>query len=89
MLASISSSQLAEWEAFFLLEPWGSEVDAYRIGQVCATIANWAGMRIKEGHPPMTPMDFMPSLDPRKDGPPPDQRKLSAEIHAAFTAMAS
>lgn len=40
MLKSISSAQLAEWEAFYKLEPFGPEADNWNFANVIAQIAN-------------------------------------------------
>lgn len=39
MLAEMSASQMAEWEDFFELEPYGSEIDALRSGQAAYALA--------------------------------------------------
>ncbi len=53
----ISSREFTEWVAFYELEPWGYEVDNYRAGLICATVAN--AMRGKRGKR-FSAADFMP-----------------------------
>lgn len=53
----ISSREFTEWAAFYELEPWGYEVDNYRAGLICATVAN--AMRGKRGKR-FSAADFMP-----------------------------
>ena len=53
----ISSREFTEWAAFYELEPWGYEVDNYRAGLICATVAN--AMRGKRGKK-FSAADFMP-----------------------------
>lgn len=38
-LSSMSAKQMAEWEWFFQLEPFGSEVDELRLAQIAAVLA--------------------------------------------------
>lgn len=41
----LTSRQLAEWEAFARLEPWGFEIENARAALVASTVANFAGKR--------------------------------------------
>lgn len=47
-----------EWCAFYDLEPWGFQADAWRSGVVAATVANYAGRTRKKSD--AKPSDFMP-----------------------------
>lgn len=38
LLEQLTSSQLAEWEAFYKIEPWGCRVEDYRFGVVASTL---------------------------------------------------
>jgi hypothetical protein len=58
MLAEMTAHDLAEWEAFFSLEPWGAEADEHRAGVISATIAN---VNRRKGAAPFRPSDFFPS----------------------------
>jgi hypothetical protein len=40
LLASLDARELAEWQVFASIEPFGEERDDLRAGQVCATVAN-------------------------------------------------
>lgn len=62
LLAEIDSEELTEWIAFERLEPFGSHMDDFRAGQVCATVANYAGKVRNEDAAAAQPGDFMPSL---------------------------
>lgn len=61
MLAGVSSSQLAEWQAFWRVEPFGPLRDDWRWACLLAFLAN---MFRGEGAEMMMPQDFMPMLDP-------------------------
>ena len=59
MLAEMSAPLLAEWLAFWRLEPWGEQRADLRAGIVAAACtAPWAG----RGKAPR-PADFMPDFD--------------------------
>lgn len=53
----IDSAEFAEWVAFYRLEPWGGAAADHRAGEICATIANLFGSRLRAS-------DFFPNLDP-------------------------
>ncbi len=55
--------------AFYELEPFGERLADFRAGQICATVANYAGKARKEGIGPANPADFMPSLPKPKVEP--------------------
>lgn len=59
---SLSSAQFVDWCAFYSLEPWGFQADAWRMGVVASTVANYSG-RVKKA---LRPSDFMPGEKPRK-----------------------
>ena len=59
LLHGIESKELAEWQAYYNLEPWGEERADLRAGIVASTIANvFRG----KGSPPKKPKDFMPDF---------------------------
>jgi len=58
-LQRISSHELAEWQAYAQVEPFGDERADLRAAIIACTIAN--AHRDPEQHPePFTPADFMP-----------------------------
>lgn len=57
MLAEMSSRQIAEWMAFFQLEPFGYDADMLGHGIVASTIAN---VFRSKNQKPFSPADFMP-----------------------------
>lgn len=66
MLAEITSEQLAEWMAFFRLEPWGAHEDDRRMATVAATVANTIPR--KKGSKPYKAEQFMPHREkPRQN----------------------
>ena len=69
LLDRIDSRELAEWMAFFEMEPWGTEVDDWRSGLIASTIAN-ANRDPKKQKKPFQPKDFMPQ---RVQEPTPEQ----------------
>ena len=63
----MSSRELAEWMAFFELEPWGTEVEDWRAGLIASTVAN--AMRDKKSRrKPYEPEDFMPRREVQTKG---------------------
>lgn len=62
LLAEIDSEELTEWIAFERIEPFGSPMDDFRAGQVCATVANYAGKVRNNEAAAAQPGDFMPML---------------------------
>lgn len=57
---AISNPQLIEWEAYYLLEPFGEERDDLRAGIISSTVANvFRSKRSKT----FAPRDFMPRID--------------------------
>ena len=59
LLRRVSSRELAEWMAFFSLEPWGCETEDWRFGMLASVIAN-ANRDPKRRRRPYEPKDFMP-----------------------------
>lgn len=77
---TLGADELIEWMAFERLEPWGSEIDAYRIGLICSTVAN--AFRGKKGRR-FKPTDFMP----KSRGPALNGEQLWAKIGAGMAAI--
>jgi len=53
----ISARELAEWRAYYSLEPFGAERDSAHAGVISATVANFSGFR-PQGHV-YKPTEFM------------------------------
>lgn len=58
LLDEIDSSELTEWIAFSVIEPFGPEADDYRAGVMPALHAN--SNRRDSGARPFRPRDFFP-----------------------------
>lgn len=63
LLATISSRELSEWQAYYTLEPFGEWAADVRAGVVASTVAN---VNRGKNSKPFKPGDFMPQWD---DGP--------------------
>jgi hypothetical protein len=66
----ISSAEFVRWCAFYAVEPWGCEVEHWRMGVVASTVANAAGRK-----KPLKPSDFIPR-PPKKLTPDETRRML-------------
>lgn len=77
LLARIDSQELSEWQIFFGLEPWGTEVEDWRAGMVAAIIAN-VNRDEKKQKKPFEPKDFMPKREqePEKEQTPEEQKRI-------------
>ncbi len=62
MLDRMTGAELDLWAEFYDQEPWGYQVENWRMGQVCSTAANAAGG--KKNGKPFHPKDFMPRRKP-------------------------
>lgn len=82
LLGELSSSQLAEWLAFYQLEPWGEERADLRAGIVASTIAN--ANRSQKQKKPYTPEDFMPRFDGEEEDPEETAMRLMMQMKAAL-----
>jgi len=67
LLSQLSASQLVEWEAFAILEPFGAQHDNLKFGMICATMMNALAQiywdKKKGPRPQWKPSDFFP--DPK------------------------
>lgn len=79
----MSSTQLAEWMAFYRLEPWGDERADMRAGIVASTIAN-VNRDAKKRPKPYTPGDFMPQYDTQEEDPEEAAMRLMAQMRATL-----
>ena len=87
LLASISSRELTEWQAFYQLEPFGEERDDLRAGIVASTVANTA-RDPKQHREPFLPRDFMPRFgDEVEEEEEVDQEALWAKVNAVMFAI--
>lgn len=59
----MSARELAEWEAFDMVEPIGGPAANHRAGQICATIAN---VHRTHKQPPVNASQFFPEPAPRR-----------------------
>jgi hypothetical protein len=59
LMAQLTSGQLAEWFAFYRLEPFGGWRDDYRSGILASTMAN---IFSKKGARKFLPTEFMPKF---------------------------
>jgi hypothetical protein len=80
LLAITTAAQMAEWEAFWRIDPWGEERADLRAGIVASTVANAnRGSKTKA----FRPVDFMPYAD-RTAQARADSRDLSKRLRQAF-----
>lgn len=86
LLASISSRELTEWQAFYQLEPFGEERDDLRSGIVASTVANTA-RDPKQHREPFLPRDFMPKFGDEDEEVEVDQEALWAKVNAVMFAI--
>lgn len=73
--ARMSAAEFAEWMAYYSLEPWGGEYDAYERALIVSTLAN-VNRDVKKRKQPYKPEDFMGRFIERK----PKQRPSGAEL---------
>lgn len=78
LLPLLTSAQLAEWEAFYQLEPFGPQAEDVRFAQLTALIAN---VNRAKGEPAVKVSDAMLG-DQTK--PEPTEDELRAKILGAF-----
>lgn len=62
----VGNSELVEWMAFSSIEPFGSEVESWRSGNVCASIWNVQATKKSKIR---QPGDFMPKISKKKELP--------------------
>lgn len=62
LLERADSRELAEWQAYYRLEPFGSERGDIQAGIVASTVAN-VNRDSKKRRKPYRPDDFMPKFD--------------------------
>ncbi|NLN26206.1 MAG: hypothetical protein GX163_11315 [Bacteroidetes bacterium] len=67
--------------AYYQLEPFGMEADNWRMGKICATIAN---CHVKKGAKTFRPEDFMPSSKEPQEQTWEQQLKFCQMLEKAF-----
>lgn len=80
LLARTGSRELAEWRAYYALEPFGENRADLRAGIVAATTAN---LFRKNGAPPYKPQDFMPKFGRERQ----DWRQQLEKVKAINAAL--
>ncbi|GEM_PF-787934 len=81
-LAHISARELAEWEAYYRVEPWGEERADLRAGIIAATEAN-VHRDAKKRRKAFTPEEFMPRFTAQGKKQTPEQTRAFAQMMAA------
>ena len=76
----MSSSEFAEWLAYYTVEPWGFEIENWRSALITSMVANTA-RDPKKHRKPYQPSDFIPDLDGE------DKQPLSWEALKEKTSM--
>jgi hypothetical protein len=66
MLAAVPSRLVAEWQAYFRLEPFGETRGDLRNAMLCALTVN---MQRGKDQDPVTPEDFMPDFGGERKKP--------------------
>ena len=56
----LTYAEFQEWFLYYQIEPWGQERADLRAGQICATVANFAGKTLADNAEKLKPLDFMP-----------------------------
>lgn len=65
LLSKVSSLELAEWMAFYRIEPWDTFRDDWHFGMLASVMANaWRG----KGSKRFKPKDFIPKFHKRRQG---------------------
>jgi hypothetical protein len=64
MLASMSSVEWIEWQAYYEIEPFGQEIEWARFASLMAVVANAARQSNRSRTFKMT--DFMPQFEPKR-----------------------
>lgn len=80
MLRVLSSRQIAEWMAYYSIEPFGEHAAFWRAGQIAATIANVNRGKRQRAY---KPEDFMPS-EPKGKPNVQTTEEMAAVLRRAF-----
>lgn len=80
LLATISSDEIADWAAYYQLDPFGSYRSDLQMGIM---VSNLLAPHLKKGATPLKPADFMPVFgEPAKD-----TRMTPQAIHDTLARM--
>jgi hypothetical protein len=86
-LDALTASQLAEWEAFYRLEPFGNEQDNHRFGMICTVIMSAIeqifGDKKRKPHK-WQPSDFFPTEEKPKTQTADEMKQKLMSIAEAF-----
>jgi len=74
----LTARQVAEWAAYYRIEPWGEERGDYRAAIISSTVYN---MQRGKKSKPLTPKDFMPKFG-RDVG-----RSLASKVRQTFSRL--
>jgi hypothetical protein len=84
LTSQISECELTEWQAYYILEPWGPEQADLHAASIQAMIANASPNRDRRARP-ISPADLMPRRGPPP--PMPEPGVLQDQFRAAFGHM--
>jgi hypothetical protein len=79
----MSAAELADWAAFYAIEPWGSEAAFLRTGIVTALIAN-TNRDAKKKPEPFVPADFIPDFGGKKRQAKLDPKNVRNILRSSF-----
>ena len=77
----MTGEEFVEWMAYERLEPFGPLADEFRLGQVCATMAN---IKRTKDTAPFEASQFMPGLRRALDLLKPEPKSMTDEEHATL-----
>jgi len=77
LLARLTAAELAEWQAFYRLEPWGDVRADLRAGHIAAMVAN---VNLRPGAKPLRADEFIFGADQT----PPEKPDLTKQMLAVF-----
>jgi hypothetical protein len=83
LLDTMSATELADWAAYYAVEPWGSEAAFLRTGIVTALIAN-TNRDSKRKPEPFVPSDFIPDFTGKKRRDRLDPKNVRNLLKASF-----
>lgn len=79
LLNSLTSRQLAEWMAYYAVDPFGDQRGDLQAGIIAATVSNrWRG----KNEAPAKPVDFMPYIEKPQQSAEEIQRTLRSILGA-------
>lgn len=81
LLSRISSKELTEWFIFYQVEPFGSEADYLGHAIVASTVAN---VNRGKGQNALSPSDFLPVFEKKKEQTPEDMLSLAVMLNTAY-----